>query len=52
MGEKKDELSISEATDFEFEVIEKNEETSGLEPEEVFTSQHNDSPFDKKIKVE
>ena len=50
MGEKKDELSLSEATDFEFEVIEKNEETSSLESEEVFTSQHNDSPFDKKIK--
>jgi len=48
--EVKEDPSLSEAIDFEFEVVEKLEETPVLETEEVLTSPHDDSPFDKKIK--
>jgi len=47
--EVKEDPSLSEAIDFEFEVVEKLEETPVLETEEVLTSPHDDSPFDKKI---
>ena len=48
--EVKEDPSLSEAIDFEFEVVEKLKETPVLETEEVLTSPHDDSPFDKKIK--
>ena len=48
--EVKEDPSLSEAIDFEFEVVEKLELTPVLETEEVLTSPHDDSPFDKKIK--
>lgn len=48
--EVKEDPSLSEAIDFEFEVVEKLEETPVLETEEMLTSPHDDSPFDKKIK--
>ena len=48
--EVKEDPSLSEAIDFEFEVVEKLEGTPVLETEEVLTSPHDDSPFDKKIK--
>ncbi len=48
--EVKEDPSLSEAIDFEFEVVDKLEETPVLETEEVLTSPHDDSPFDKKIK--
>ena len=48
--EVKEDPSLSEAIDFEFEVVEKLEETPVLETEEVLISPHDDSPFDKKIK--
>ena len=48
--EVKEDPSLSEAIDFEFEVVEKLEETPVLETEEVLTSPHDDSPFDMKIK--
>lgn len=48
--EVKEEPSLSEAMDFEFEVVEKIEETPVLETEQMLASPHDDSPFDKKIK--
>ena len=48
--EVKEDPSLSEAIDFEFEVVEKLEETPVLEIEEVLTSPHDNTPFDKKIK--
>jgi cell division protein FtsZ len=48
--EVKEDASLSEAIDFEFEVVEKREEISVTDMEEVMSSPHDDSPFDKKIK--
>ena len=49
-GEIKDDSSLSEAIDFEFEVFEKLEEVPVSEMEDEMSSPHDDSPFDKKIK--
>jgi cell division protein FtsZ len=48
--EVKEDASLSEAIDFEFEVVEKREEIPVTDMEEVMSSPHDDSPFDKKIK--
>ena len=48
--EIKEGSSLSEAIDFEFEVVEKLEEVPVSEMEDVLSSPHDDSPFDKKIK--
>tara|TARA_B100001059_G_scaffold235155_1_gene279903 strand:- start:6198 stop:8135 length:1938 start_codon:yes stop_codon:yes gene_type:complete len=48
--EVKEDPSLSEDIDFEFEVVEKLEETPVLEIEKVLTSPYDDTPFDKKIK--
>ena len=48
--EIKEDSSLSEAIDFEFEVVEKLEEVPVSEMEDVLSSPHDDSPFDKKIK--
>ena len=48
--EVKEYASLSEAIDFEFEVVEKREEIPVTDMEEVMSSPHDDSPFDKKIK--
>ncbi len=48
--EVKEDPSLSEGIRFEFEVVEKVEETPILDSEEVMTSPHDDSPFDMKIK--
>ena len=45
-----DSSSLSEAIDFEFEVVEKLEEVPVSEMEDEMSSPHDDSPFDKKIK--
>ena len=49
-GEIKDDSSLSQAIDFEFEVFEKLEEVPVSEMEDEMSSPHDDSPFDKKIK--
>ena len=46
----KEDAFISEAIDFEFEVVEELKETPVSDIEEVMSSPQNDSPFDKKIK--
>ena len=48
--EVKEDASLSEAVDFEFEVFKKSEEIPVTDMEEVMSSPHDDSPFDKKIK--
>lgn len=48
--EVKEDASLSEAIDFEFEVVEKREEIPVTDMEVVMSSPHDDSPFDKKIK--
>ena len=48
--EVKEDASLSEAVDFEFEVFKKSEEIPVTDMEEVMSSPHGDSPFDKKIK--
>ena len=48
--EVKEDSSLSEAIDFEFEVVDKVNETPILDVEERLTSPHDDSPFDMKIK--
>lgn len=48
--EVKEDASLSEAIDFEFEVVEKREEIPVTVMEEVMSSPQDDSPFDKKIK--
>ena len=48
--EIKDDSSLSEAIDFEFEVVEKLEDVPVSEIEDEMSSPHDDSPFDKKIK--
>ena len=45
-----DDSSLSEAIDFEFEVVEKLEEVPVSEMKDEMSSPHDDSPFDKKIK--
>jgi cell division protein FtsZ len=46
----KEDAFISEAIDFEFEVVEELKESSVSDMEEVMSSPQDDSPFDKKIK--
>ncbi|MEC7068832.1 MAG: cell division protein FtsZ [Bacteroidota bacterium] len=46
----KDDSCLSEAIDFEFEVVEKLEEVPVSEMEDEMGSPHDNSPFDKKIK--
>ena len=46
----KEDAFISEAIDFEFEVVEELKEISVSDMEEVMSSPKDDSPFDKKIK--
>ena len=46
----KDDSCLSEAIDFEFEVVEKLEEVPVSEMEDEMSSPHDNSPFDKKIK--
>lgn len=46
----KEDAFISEAIDFEFEVVEELKEIPVSDMEEVMSSPQNDSPFDKKIK--
>ena len=48
--EVKDDSCLSEAIDFEFEVVEKLEEVPVSEMEDQMGSPHDNSPFDKKIK--
>ena len=48
--EIKEDSSLSEAIDFEFELVEKLEEVPVSEMKDVLSSPHDDSPFDKKIK--
>ena len=48
--EVKEDASLSEAVDFDFEVFKKSEEIPVTDMEEVMSSPHDDSPFDKKIK--
>ena len=48
--EVKDDSCLSEAIDFEFEVVEKLEEVPVSEMEDEMSSPHDNSPFDKKIK--
>ena len=48
--EVKDDSCLSEAIDFEFEVVEKLEEVPVSEMEDEMGSPHDNSPFDKKIK--
>ena len=48
--EVKDDSCLSEAIDFEFEVVEKLEEVPISEMEDEMISPHDNSPFDKKIK--
>ena len=48
--EVKDDSCLSEAIDFEFEVVEKLEEVPVSEMEDEMSSSHDNSPFDKKIK--
>ena len=48
--EVKDDSCLSEAIDFEFEVVEKLEEVPVSEMEDEISSLHDNSPFDKKIK--
>ena len=48
--EVKDNSCLSEAIDFEFEVVEKLEEVPVSEMEDEMSSPHDNSPFDKKIK--
>ena len=48
--EVKEDASLSEAVDFEFEVFKKSEEIPVTDMEEVMSSPHDDSPFEKKIK--
>ena len=45
-----DDSSLSEAIDFEFEVVEKLEEVPVSEMKDEMSSPHDESPFDKKIK--
>ncbi len=45
-----DDSSLSEAIDFEFEVVEKLEEVPISEMKDEMSSPHDESPFDKKIK--
>ena len=48
--EASDETSLSEAIDFKFEVVEKQENKLDLSDDELLTSPQEDSPFDNKIK--
>ena len=48
--EVKEDASLSEAVDFDFEVFKKSEEIPVTDMEEVMSSPHDDSPFEKKIK--
>ena len=48
--EVKDDSCLSEAIDFEFEVVEKLEEVPVSQMEDEMGSPHDNSPFDKKIK--
>ena len=48
--EVKDDSCLSDAIDFEFEVVEKLEEVPVSEMEDEMSSPHDNSPFDKKIK--
>ena len=48
--EVKDDSCLSEAIDFEFEVVEKLEEVPVSEMEDEMSSPRDNSPFDKKIK--
>ena len=48
--EVKDDSCLSEAIDFEFEVVEKLKEVPVSEMEDEMSSSHDNSPFDKKIK--
>ena len=48
--EASDETSLSEAIDFKFEVVEKQETKLDLSDDELLSSPQEDSPFDNKIK--